>query len=172
MKIETQISLLKKAKEINIEWLGFDLHDLVLFVTSFLDDSDLNILKQIRIDEIREKDSDTERVYNYFPGFQDHPAHQLGVRLLAILIDSDHQELSEAVPSLGLTGSYSSFFLLSDWDWLCKGTIIHDVTNSLAQAGFRKLNKEIFYFESSVPSAIMAPLLFLVKKYNLGETTF
>jgi hypothetical protein len=167
--IETQLQLLQRAQAINVQWIGFDLQDLVLLVLSYLDACDLEILKRITIDQLREKGKDAEKVYTFFPGFESHPAHLLSVRLMAILIDCDHIQLSEAVPSLGLTGSYSSFFFISAWDWLCKATVVHDVTDSLAQAGFPKLNKSLFYFKDSVPSAVMASGLFFFQRYKLDR---
>ncbi|MEL7367428.1 MAG: hypothetical protein AAFN74_00845 [Myxococcota bacterium] len=121
-------------------------------------DDQIRQMGQVSLDDIRDNRRAQRRTFRKFPDVLDTINHRFTRDLVAGITGLDPQAISEAKPSLGLTGSAQSPFAP-----LWRATVpevqiftaLHDTTSVLQSAGVDGFNKALWGQDSTVLSAVL-----------------
>ncbi len=119
-------------------------------------DDQIRRMGEVSIDQISDSPSARRRTLRRFPDVQSSINHRFTRDLIAGITGLSPDAISNAKPSLGLTGS-ARFGPLwkSEVPEVQKFTALHDTTSVLQDAGVRGLNKAVWGQSSSVVSAVL-----------------
>ena len=134
-----------------------------LFETHILDnpkvtDDQIRAMTNLSDDQMSDSRRAKRRTLRRFPDVRESINHRFTVDLIAGITGLDPQKLSEAKPSLGLTGS-AQWMLSPLWKSevpeVQRFTAIHDATSVMQGAGIDGLNKAVWGQGSSAVSAVL-----------------
>ena len=121
-------------------------------------DEMLRKMADVRVDDIADNSRAKARTFKKFPDVQSSVNHRFTRDLIAGITGLDAQAVSDAKPSLGLTGSARSVFSplwKSSVPKVQRFTALHDTTSVLQSAGVGGFNKAVWGQGSSVLSAVL-----------------
>lgn len=133
-----------------------------LFRRSILDNrrisnEQLLAMRNVTLDQIADSPKAKAKVYKKVPNVRDLPVHKFTVALMSAATGIDADRLSEATPSLGLTGATNTPILYAaKSERVQRSTALHDFTDYLRGAGVKGINKAVWGVENRVLSALVS----------------
>lgn len=144
-----------------------------IFVKHFLDNPSVTNAQIIAMDKVAAssiKSNDAKKVEEKFKNYADYDSHQIAVNIFSFITGAPQAEISNQAPDLGFTGTPDKFLLAATIPALILGTILHDVTDYLKDAGVVGINKALWGFEGKIESALaMAYGAFLQESQPTSE---
>ena len=121
-------------------------------------DDQIRRMAEVTVDQVGDSRRGKRRTLRRFPDVRESINHRFTVDLIAGITGMDPKALSEAKPSLGLTGSAQSVLSplwKSSVPEVQQFTAIHDATSVLQSAGVDGLNRAVWGQGSSAVSAVL-----------------
>lgn len=118
-------------------------------------DDMLRKMGKVTLDQVKSDPKDRAEVLKRHPNVQQTNVHKLTTELMSGITGIDPKKLSNAVPSLGVTGTLKSpvFYLAKD-KGVQLSTALHDVTDTFRGVGIQGVNKAVWGSEGMVSSAL------------------
>jgi len=112
-------------------------------------------MSRVPLEKLADLPEDRAEVERRVPGSRQLACHQFTVGMLSAITGADPKALSQATPSLGLTGAPGTPLLFAPKrTGLQRSTALHDTTDYLRGAGVKGVNKAVWGVENRVLSAL------------------
>ncbi|HEU4327250.1 MAG TPA: hypothetical protein VFS21_29180 [Roseiflexaceae bacterium] len=112
--------------------------------------------------DIDDSQADKDETYRKFPDVRSSMVHRFTVALFAGITGAPFEQISEAAPTLGVTGvarrqlGLVQVFWLSDSPYVQLSTALHDFTDTMRGVGVEGINKAVWGSEGQVSSALVS----------------
>jgi len=114
-------------------------------------------MSRVPLEKLADSPGDRAEVERRVPGSRQLPSHRFTAGMLSAITGIDPKALSEATPSLGLTGAPGTPLLFAPKrTGLQRSTALHDTTDYLRGAGIKGLNRAVWGVENRVLSALIS----------------
>jgi hypothetical protein len=111
-------------------------------------------MANVKLEQLSDSPEDRQVVLNKIPNARELDVHKFTVAMLSAVTGIDPQKLSEATPSLGITGAVGTPVLYAaKGEKMQRGTALHDFTDYMRGAGVKGINKAVWGVENRVLSA-------------------
>ncbi len=127
-----------------------------------ISNAQLRAMTRATLEKMADTPEACKETLHRFPNHQKHPAHRFAVALLVAVTGKSDKEISNNIPSLGVTGTPRRFlglvqvFYVSDSPYVQLSTALHDFTDTMRQAEVEGINEAVWGIEGQVPSAIVS----------------
>ncbi|GAB4190855.1 MAG: hypothetical protein OHK0022_04040 [Roseiflexaceae bacterium] len=112
--------------------------------------------------DIDDSQADKDETYRKFPNVRSSMVHRFTVALFAGITGAPFEQISEAAPTLGVTGvarrqlGLVQVFWLSESPYVQLSTALHDFTDTMRGVGVEGINEAVWGTEGQVSSALLS----------------